>query len=175
MYYSFGKTFSLLTNFEAKEVELAGMDDDIFIQGQPLETTHHSHPKVAAPMVRQDDQEFNLINFDPTFGLSETYPGLLYLISINGPFQMLQGFIEGSQVTEHSSVAICDNLVSKQLVDNVLLANNVTGSMLQSEGAEFFYKGFDAALILTNIAQQLHPIVFNCWNGGEWIVEHFRH
>lgn len=36
------------------------------------------------------------------------------------------------------------------------------------------YDGFDLALVLTKITQQLHPVAFNCWNGAEWIYEHYR-
>ena len=88
----------------------------------------------------------------------------------------MRGFIDGSRVADHDSVATCEILVNEMLVDNVILANNVTGTLLsQSSLDAAIYDGFDLALVLTKIAQQLHPVAFNCWNGADWIYEHFRY
>jgi len=71
------------------------------------------HPLVMQTTEEEEEAtEFNLINFDPTFGLKDTYPGLAYIITFEGPFKLMRGFIDGSRVAEHSSVMACETLVN---------------------------------------------------------------
>jgi len=50
----------------------------------------------------------------------------------------------------------------------------MTGTIFQTDDRiENIYNIFDQMLLITKITQQLHPIAFHCWNGGENVYGHF--
>jgi len=69
----------------------------------------------------------NLDNIDLTFGLKNDYPGLGYIVQINGPPTLIRGFLNGSRIINNPSMATCDYLVSVQLTGRLYQLVNITG------------------------------------------------
>lgn len=52
--------------------------------------------------------DFNLADFDWSFGLFDSYPGLEDIVKIGGPFQFTSGFLNGTQFLKDEEVLKCE-------------------------------------------------------------------
>lgn len=119
-------------------------------------------------------ENFNLAEFDWTFGLLANIPGLEFLLSLEGPFEFTSGFLNGTQILKSDETFICENLIQDGFILNANQIVNMTGVIFSTEDFyENVYNIFDNALLFAKIAQQLHPITFHCWTAGEDVYAHF--
>jgi hypothetical protein len=68
----------------------------------------------------------------------------------------------------------CDTLINNDLIYNFRKMQNITGNFWYTN--DFYkvtYNIFDLLMTLTRFTQQLHPIVFNCYNAGENVYNHY--
>lgn len=68
----------------------------------------------------------------------------------------------------------CDRLITVSLIAESELLWNTTLTLFNEP--DFFkavYLVFDCALLSTRILSQLHPITYNCLNGGEAVYFHY--
>jgi len=106
--------------------------------------------------------------------LFEAYPGLGAIFEIGGPFDFFTGFLNGTQFLKDDEVLTCENLIEYDYIPNANAIVNMTGTIFQTDDRiENIYNIFDQMLLVTKITQQLHPIAFHCWNGGENVYGHF--
>jgi hypothetical protein len=117
---------------------------------------------------------FDLSDFDLTFGLLESIPGITYLLTLEGPFEFFIGFLNGTQIMKTEETFICENLIQIDFISNADQIINMTGVIIQTEDIfENIYNLFDISLLVAKITQKLHPIAFHCWNAGEDVFDHF--
>jgi len=115
-----------------------------------------------------------LSEFDWTFGIFDAIPGLKFLLTLEGPFEFVTGFLNGTQIMKSEQTYICENLIKIDFLENADQIVNMTGVIIQtSDLFENIYNLFDTALLVTKITQQLHPIAFHCWIAGEDVYAHF--
>jgi len=68
----------------------------------------------------------------------------------------------------------CDTLINNDLIYNFRKMQNITGNFAST--GDFYkvtYNIFDLLMTLTRLTQQLHPIVFNCYNAGENVYNYY--
>ena len=117
---------------------------------------------------------FNLAEFDWTFGLLAEIPGLEFLLSLEGPFEFFSGFLNGTQILKTGETHTCERLIKDDFIHNANQIVNMTGVIIGTKDTfENIYNLFDNALLVAKITQQLHPIAFHCWNAGEDVYAHF--
>jgi hypothetical protein len=117
---------------------------------------------------------FNLADFDWTFGIFESVPGIEFLLTLQGPFEFFTGFLNGTQILKTEETLVCENLIQRDFITNANQIVNMTGVIIQTRDIfENIYNLFDNALLVAKITQQLHPIAFHCWNAGEDVYAHF--
>ena len=181
----------MAVDFEATELNQAGMDDDIYLQDSSvpwddsLEPIYPVEPVQAweeyrrnyhykLPAVGDDVDDFRLTNIDWTFGLSKAFPGMKKLVTFEGPVLFWRGFVHGSAVANHTTLDYCDDNINSKLVQNLILANNKTGDLFRAPSTvEFVFSGFDLLLVVAGIADGLYPITYHCWGASEWIIAHY--
>ena len=100
----------MVLDFDPVILEESGMDDDVFLQREPGKRNGPAKAKFYHPLVQVDDARLeelkqggadslnanDLADFDWTFGLSETFPGIKNMISFYGPLNFSRGFINGT-------------------------------------------------------------------------------
>jgi len=126
VYYEFGRIFRLVMDIEPVVLEEAGYDADeeeITYAGDASPAVSgvwgspRSRPLVKATITNEDNtteeydtrdyvnpDDINLADFDWSFGLYGTFPGLKYLAQISGPLNFTMGFLNGTQFTKDPSV-----------------------------------------------------------------------
>ena len=130
-------------------------DQIVFNNGSANTTGVWSRPEnYRNPLVRQEEEEqeeeepkynlytnqtydldtdirnFNLADFDWTFGLLDNVPGFKYLLELAGPFQFGTGFLNGTQITKSNDTFICEDLIKVDLIMNAEQMVNVTGIII---------------------------------------------
>ena len=196
VYYEFGRIFRLVMDIEPVVLEEAGYDADeeeitYAADASPADSgvwgSPRSRPLVKATITNEDNtteeydtrdyvnpDDINLADFDWSFGLYGTFPGLKYLAQISGPLNFTMGFLNGTQFTKDPSVQRCESIVQDDYITNAQDIVNMT-SVIWNEEDTFvnIYNMFDQLLLITKITQQLHPIAFHCWAAGENVYAHF--
>lgn len=121
VYYEFGRIFRLVVDIEPVVLEEAGYDkaDDVEItyaaDSAPADSGVWGAPRTR-PLVMQvidnftgeeidtrdyvNPDDIDLSDFDWSFGLYTTFPGLKYLMTIRGPLDFAMGFLNGTQFTK---------------------------------------------------------------------------
>lgn len=129
VYYEFGRIFRLVMDIEPVVLEEAGFDADEQItyaaDASPADSGVWGAPKTR-PLVKQvidnstgtpeeidtrdyvNPDDINLADFDWSFGLTTTFPGLKYLTRISGPLNFTMGFLNGTQFTKDPAVMTCE-------------------------------------------------------------------
>ena len=84
--------------------------------------------------------------------MSEQFPGLKYLFTVDGPFKFTRGFFVGTKITNDPDFDACDRLIGDELVDNVKKVMNMTETIFQqSDFYKIVYMMFDNGLLITRI------------------------
>lgn len=81
--------------------------------------------------VNPDD--INLADFDWSFGLYSTFPGLKYLAELSGPLNFTMGFLNGTQFTKDPSVLTCENIIKNDYITNAEDIVNMTSVIWHEE------------------------------------------
>lgn len=99
-----------------------------------------------------DLQGFDLSDFDWTFGLLDSIPGITFLLTLEGPFEFATGFLNGTQILKTEETFTCENLISDDFITNADQIVNMTGVILQTDDIfENIYNMFDIALLVAKI------------------------
>lgn len=95
---------------------------------------------------------FNLAEFDWTFGLLAEIPGLEFLLSLEGPFEFFTGFLNGTQILKTGETHTCERLIQEDFIHNANQIVNMTGVIIGTKDTfENIYNLFDNALLMAKI------------------------
>ena len=200
VWYEFGRIWRLVVDIEPVILEEAGWsapDDSIYFsadESSSAETGVWGAPRVkgSRPFVQQaiidsngtnetidtrdyvDPNEINLLDFDWSFGLYDTFPGLKYIATLSGPLNFTMGFLNGTQITKDHTVKKCEMIIQDNFITNAEDIVNMTSVIINEEDIFVnIYNVFDQLLLVTKITKNLHPIAFHCWGAGEHVYGHF--
>lgn len=96
-------------------------------------------------------------------------PGLKALITINGPVDLIRGFLYGTNLEKNTYFHNCEKVVSEDIVKDAEKIVNKTGTVLEvTDVYENVYNVFDIMMYTTRLTQRIHPAMLNCIGAGEF-------
>jgi hypothetical protein len=127
-------------------VKQENTDEEEVIEEEPTPSIYETYDL--------DDElaNFNLAEFDWTFGLLAEIPGLEFLLSLEGPFEFFTGFLNGTQILKSEETFICERLIQDDFIHNANQIVNMTGVIIETKDTfENIYNLFDNALLMAKI------------------------
>jgi hypothetical protein len=108
MFFAFGRIFRMLVDIEPVMIEQESFDLEGYnktnqagVWGAPRVQQEGEEQEVKPSIydtydLDEEFENFNLSDFDWTFGLLANVPGLEFLMTLEGPFEFMTGFLNGT-------------------------------------------------------------------------------